>query len=155
LDKLLDWFSDSFLIYTKDGSEKSYVLIQQVSKHFLESNIYIRVPLRGATSYGDLYMDEENSIFLGHSLIEAYTYCEDQDWINIILTPSATIKAQKMGFTPSHHSFTNKNIKLILEENYLIFPAPIRLIGVFAVPLMLIPQTTCKRVKKTLNTHQA
>ena len=113
------WFSDSFVFYSKDDSKQSYVLIQQAAKHFIESNIYHHIPLRGAIAFGNLYTDEINRLIIGHSLVEAYIYCEDQDWVNLILTPSATIKARELGFTPSHHSFDDQGIKLnkLTSEN--------------------------------------
>ena len=113
------WFSDSFIFYSKDGSKQSYVVIQQAGKHFLESNIYHRIPLRGAIAFGNLYTDQSNRLVIGNSLVEAYTYCEDQDWVNLILTPSAVLKAIDFGLTPPHHSFSDKGIKLktLLPEN--------------------------------------
>lgn len=106
------WFSDSFVFYSRDGSKQSYVVIQQAGKHFLESNIYHGIPLRGAIAFGNLYTDESSRIVIGHSLVEAYKYCEDQDWINLILTPSAALRAIELGFTPPHHSFVAEGIKL-------------------------------------------
>ena len=110
------WFSDSFIFYSKDGSEQSYGVIIQAGKHFLTSNIYHRIPLRGAIAFGNLYTDENNGIVIGNSLVEAYTYCEAQDWINLILTPSAALKAIELGFTPQHHSFVDEGIKLKEER---------------------------------------
>jgi hypothetical protein len=113
------WFSDSFIFYSMDGSGGSYTVIQEACKHFLESNIYHRVPMRGAIAFGNLYTDENSKLVIGNSLVEAYTYCEDQNWINFILTPSAARRAIELGFTPQHHSFVDEGIilKTLPTEN--------------------------------------
>lgn len=109
---IYQWFSDSFIFYSRDGSAQSYVIIQQAAKHFLESNIYNRIPLRGAVAFGNLYVEEDKSIVIGPSLVEAYLYCENQEWVNVILTLSAAAKVKQFNLILEHHSFTSEDIKL-------------------------------------------
>ncbi len=106
------WFSDTFLIITQDGSPSAYVVIQQAAKHFLINNISSRVPFRGAVAYGLMYSNTNSHTFIGKALIEAYHYCEDQDWLGLILTPSAIKKAREYGLEPLDHDFVEKNIPM-------------------------------------------
>jgi hypothetical protein len=56
------------------------------------------IPVKGAISCGDLYVDSENTLFFGEALIEAYEYGENHDWIGLLLCPSMEerFKGQKI-----------------------------------------------------------
>jgi hypothetical protein len=90
------WFSDSFLFYTSDSSAESYPCIEQESRHFFIGAIYKRIPIRGALTIGELYVDKDNNIFVGPAVIDAYEYAEKQDWLGFILTPNARNKLRKL-----------------------------------------------------------
>lgn len=83
------WFSDTFIIFTKGSSLSEFVLIEQASRLFFQKLILNKIAVRGALSYGDLYSQKEENIFLGEALIDAYEYGEQQNWLNFIVTPSA------------------------------------------------------------------
>jgi len=51
-------------------------------------------------------------MIIGASFLEAYQYCEDQNWIGLLLTPSATTTLRKIGLEPLHHDFVVENIPL-------------------------------------------
>ncbi len=103
------WFSDTFIIFSKDDGIKSYTIIQQAATHLLATLLYKQIPLRGALSFGKMYINEEKNIFLGPALIEAYKYGEDQNWINFTITPSAKNEILRCGLNPLHHSFTDSS----------------------------------------------
>jgi hypothetical protein len=103
------WFSDTFLMYTSDDSAESYIVIQYASKYFIEKCIYSRVPIRGAISFGVLYHTEDNRSFIGTAFLEAFEYAEDQDWIGLLITPSAVKKAESLGMYPTRHDFVQSN----------------------------------------------
>jgi hypothetical protein len=92
------WFSDTFIVYTKDDSIKSFDAIESFARWFLYFLITANIPVKGAISCGDLYVDSENTLFLGEALIEAYEWGENQDWIGLLLCPSMEerFKGQKM-----------------------------------------------------------
>lgn len=106
------WFSDSFLLYTIDDSPSSYGVIEQASKHFFCKNISIRIPMRGAIAFGLFHTDETMRTYIGQALIDAYLYCEDQDWIGLILTPTATHQVRSYGLEPLHHDFTDQEVPM-------------------------------------------
>jgi hypothetical protein len=51
-------------------------------------SIEMRIPLRGATAYGEIVSDEEKRIILGQPIIDAYELEKRQEWIGIIFHPS-------------------------------------------------------------------
>ena len=100
------WFSDTFLIFSKDNSIQSYVILLQCATLLMEKLLYKQIPMRGAISFGQMIIDEEKKIYMGPALIDAYKYAEDQNWINFVITPSAKAEIIKNGLNPSHHNFT-------------------------------------------------
>lgn len=83
------WFSDSFLLFTKDDSGSSLASIESISRWFMYFLIEARIPLRGAIAAGHMYADPSHRVFFGPAMIDAYEYGEGQDWIGLILRPSA------------------------------------------------------------------
>lgn len=55
--------------------------------HAIAASIRSRLPLRGATAYGDFEVME--SIYVGKAIDEAASWYESGDWIGVHLTPSA------------------------------------------------------------------
>ena len=47
------------------------------------------IPLRGATSFGEIVKSNENNIFVGKAVDEAASWHEEVDWIGVFMTPSA------------------------------------------------------------------
>jgi hypothetical protein len=90
------WFSDSFLFYTSGCSKESYICIEQEARHFFIEAIWKRLPLRGALTVGEFYVDKDNNIFVGPALIDAYEYAEKQDWLGFLLTPNARDKLKEL-----------------------------------------------------------
>jgi len=96
------WFSDTFLLYSLDDSIKSYNTVYSAAKQFFDyMTITKKWLLRGAIAVGDFYVDMNNSIYLGEALIDAYNFTEKQDWIGMVLTPTAYEKLSTHG-----HAFT-------------------------------------------------
>lgn len=46
------------------------------------------LPVRGAVAHGEMYVDEENSLFLGKALTRAYELEQRQNWICVALDES-------------------------------------------------------------------
>ncbi len=91
------WFSDTFLFYSIDDSKDSFLDIEFFARWFTYFSISHGTPLRGAISCGDFYADNQNSIFFGQALVEAYEYGENQNWLGFLLCPSATEEMQAIG----------------------------------------------------------
>jgi hypothetical protein len=89
------WFSDTFLIYSKDDSDESFVLIEQASRLFFYKMINKSIPLRGALSIGSFYSHKKRNIFIGQALIDGYRYTEKQDWLGFVITPQSHERLKK------------------------------------------------------------
>lgn len=91
------WFSDSFIFYSQGASDIGFSSIEQISRHFFLTLIQKGIPVRGTLAFGELYADRDNNILFGKGLLEAYQYAENQDWIGLILTPSAILRMEEIG----------------------------------------------------------
>lgn len=91
------WFSDTFVAYASDDSGRSFSFIDLFSRYFAYFLIEASIPVRGALSCGDFYTDRSNSLYFGPALIEACEYGEAQDWIGLLLCPSAEGQLDKLG----------------------------------------------------------
>lgn len=100
-------FSDTFVVYTPDPEPKSYAWFVSACKNLIEKSIRIELPLKGAISVGPAHFSTSPPIFLGASFVEAYEYCEDQDWLGLLLTPSATKTLRDHGLEPLRHDFVD------------------------------------------------
>ncbi len=90
------WFSDTFIVYTDDNSVNSFGAIDSLSRWFFYFLITSDIPVRGAISCDTFYVDKENDLFFGEALIEAYEYGEHQDWIGLLLCPSAEERLEQL-----------------------------------------------------------
>ncbi len=107
------WFSDSFILYSKDDSAVHYTWLSLCARQFICDCIDDHIPLRGAISFGPLLVDSEEKVIIGKALIEAYEESEMQDWIGLILTKSAINKIKKYGLShPDHVNFVKVGIPI-------------------------------------------
>ena len=91
------WFSDTFIVYSKDDTVESIDAIDNISRWFCYFLITGNIPVRGAISCDSFYADSDNGLFFGEALIEAYEYGEAQDWIGFLLCPSAEERLKHLG----------------------------------------------------------
>jgi hypothetical protein len=49
---------------------------------------------------------------MGKAFLESYEYGEDQNWLGLLLTSSATRKVSEYSLNPLHHSYINRDIPL-------------------------------------------
>ena len=92
--------SDTFLIIGEDDSAESFAQVEYMSRLFAGSLLGIHVPLRGAIACDRFYADLGERTFFGRALVEAYRTGESQDWIGLLLCPSAERRLDGMS-TPS------------------------------------------------------
>jgi len=88
LGLICSWFSDTFIIYSRDDSEREFAYVEQVGRLFFQELILHHIPVRGAITHGALYSQSAENVFVGPALIDAYRYGENQKWLGFILTPS-------------------------------------------------------------------
>jgi hypothetical protein len=116
-------FSDTFVIFTQNLSPSSYPWFMLQCTETIKRSIEVRMPLRGAISVGIAYTSNVPPIVMGKAFVEAYEYAEDQDWIGLLLTPSATTKLREAGLEPLHHDFVEDELPLrkMPKQNVLAY----------------------------------
>lgn len=86
-------FSDSVLLYTRqDSTESLRQLLLAVGWLLFETITATYTMVRCGISYGRAYIDQENSIFVGWPIIEAYRFEQSQLWAGAALTEAATAR---------------------------------------------------------------
>jgi len=112
------FYADTFIIYSKSDRISCYPELIRVSKNFINTCIYKKLPVRGAVSFGDISFRHDKRILMGKAFLESYVYGEDQNWLGLLLTPSASKELLQNGLEPSRHGFINRDIPL---RKYSIF----------------------------------
>ena len=127
------WFSDTFIIYTDDDSKGSFQIIDSILRWFLYFLIIKGdgIPVRGAISCDEFYIDRKNNLFFGGALIEAYEYGEAQDWIGFLLCPSAEERLKYLEVPPAKtfRDYAYTDIPLKKELSNLNNNLPALIIG--------------------------
>ncbi|HEY44510.1 MAG TPA: hypothetical protein G4O11_11070 [Anaerolineae bacterium] len=81
------WFSDTILIYTlEDTDENVRALTSSLGWLLFETMLEVDTRLRCGVSYGEAFIDAENSIYVGQPLIEAHRLEQSQEWSGGALT---------------------------------------------------------------------
>ena len=116
-------FSDTIVIFAPDLEAPSYGWFLLQCRKLMNKSITIRLPLRGAISVGTAFISKLPLMIIGPSFLEAHEYCEDQNWIGLLLTPSATLTLRQAGLEPLHHDFVTDDIPLrkMSLENVLAY----------------------------------
>ncbi len=85
-------FSDSIIINTLDEKEESLLAILRACSSLYYLFLNINFPIRGCISYGSFERIPDESgggvIVAGKSILDAYYYEEEQDWIGIMISPT-------------------------------------------------------------------
>lgn len=113
------FFSDTFIFYTENDSQDSYRRIRAASTIFFRA-IFLRsktpkFPMRGCLHVGQFYADEEDGIFFGPALIDAYEKAEGQNWIGFVLSKKAREKSE---------AYESAGSKLNNEQWFLEYEVP-------------------------------
>lgn len=116
-------FADTIVILTQTAEPRDYPWFLLHCKKLITRSISLRLPLRGAISIGQIDVAEQHPILLGAPFLEAHRYCDDQDWVGLLMTPSATLALRNAGLEPRHHDFVDGPIPLrkCLPDNVLAF----------------------------------
>lgn len=105
-------FSDTIVIFASDLEARSYGWFLLQCRILIEKSIAVRLPVRGAISVGTAFISSSPPMIIGPSFLEAHEYCEDQDWVGLLLTPSATLAIRQAGLEPLHHDFVLDDVPL-------------------------------------------
>lgn len=106
------FYADTFIIYSKSQKINNYPGLISASKTFIRKCIHKRLPVRGAVSFGEISFGHDKRILIGKAFLESYSYGEDQNWLGLILTPSASQELIENGLSPVRHGFVNQDIPL-------------------------------------------
>jgi|GEM_PF-1162777 len=87
------WFSDTILLYSLEDNEDGYQKLIETSSWVINHTI-VRpdVRFRIGVSYGKVFIDPENRIYLGKAIAEAYELQSRQEWSGGALTPKTEAK---------------------------------------------------------------
>ena len=105
-------FSDTIVIMAPDLKARSFGWFLIQCEILITRSITVRLPLRGAISVGTAFISTSPPMIIGPSFIEAHEYCEDQNWIGLLLTPSATTALRQVGLEPLQFDFVCDAIPL-------------------------------------------
>jgi hypothetical protein len=83
------WFSDTFVFYTEGEETSQLGFLSLLAQEFAYYLIRSKIPVRGAIAHGLVYADHNAGVIFGDALGEAYEFAESQDWLGLILCPSA------------------------------------------------------------------
>jgi hypothetical protein len=103
-------FSDTLVLFGPTFKSYAWFLLQ--CKNLIKDSIKLRLPLRGAISFGTTFSSSRQRIVIGRPFLDAYRYCEDQNWVGLLLTPTAVQTLRGKGFEPLHHDFVSGPIPL-------------------------------------------
>jgi len=91
---LSSWFSDTFIIYTRDDDLEHFAHLESAARVFFQLLLTKHIPVRGCISHGRLYSHARQNVFIGPALIEAHAYGEALDWLGYCLAPSVEARLQ-------------------------------------------------------------
>lgn len=111
-------YADTLVFFAPDEKPLSYSHLLHLCKMIICKSIVIRLPLRGAISVGPTYEAKGYPVFVGPAMLEAHRYGDAQDWIGLIMAPSATRKIREAGLEPARHDFVRRGI--CLKEDSLL-----------------------------------
>jgi hypothetical protein len=113
------WFSDSFLFYSKGESKHAYDALRRAACNFFDGCTMDKLPLRGAITYGELWANKREGIYVGKGLVEAVKHADSGKPFRLLMVKSAVDQARKIGFTPENHRFKNRKMPLKGNEGQL------------------------------------
>lgn len=103
-------FSDTLVLFGPTFRSYAWFLLQ--CKNLIKDSIRLRLPLRGAISFGTTFSSSRQRIVIGRPFLDAYGYCEGQNWVGLLLTPIAVQTLRDNGLEPLRHDFVAGPIPL-------------------------------------------
>jgi hypothetical protein len=78
-------FSDSIILASYDDDETNCLKLLVFNYRLMRTMIAQGFLIRGGVSYGDMFVDLEDSVFVGKALTEAYELEMNQEWVGITI----------------------------------------------------------------------
>lgn len=109
-------FSDSIILIANGDDEISFLKLIVYARKLLIALISMKLPARGAVSYGELYENPTNNLVIGKSLTDAYLLEQSQDWIGVAISDEAESRYKEL-----FSQFTG-----VLGDVFLRYPVPFK-----------------------------
>jgi len=78
----ISWFSDTILIYSRrDDNDACKKLLQTVGWLIFENMLSPNTRIRAGISYGEAFINEQEEIYIGKAIVDAYMLEKKQKWI--------------------------------------------------------------------------
>jgi hypothetical protein len=92
------WFSDTVLLYTKRDTDEAVAdLVTTVASLLFETIIEGSTKIRAGLAYGEAFIDQDSSLYVGRPIIDAHCLEKAQDWAGAALTASACARIPQSG----------------------------------------------------------
>jgi hypothetical protein len=89
----LAWFSDTILLYTKQDSDECVTaLLSTVGWLIFETLVQGEMKIRSGISYGEAFVDGNDSLYVGRPIVDAYKLQQCQKWSGGALTQDAVLR---------------------------------------------------------------
>jgi len=87
-------FSDSIVLSMNGDGPESLIAVAGACSRLLADLLNEGIPVRGAIAFGEFIRDTfgESAFVAGRAVIEAYKFEQHQDWIGVMLAPSAVVR---------------------------------------------------------------
>ncbi len=114
----IGWFSDTVLFYSlEDSEEDCRTVIESTAWLIFFTMLNPPLRVRAAVSYGEVFVDESNGLFIGTPLIEAYKLQELQNWSGGALAPSVIKRIPKDYFGAKVYDWYFTDYPVPLKRN--------------------------------------
>lgn len=95
-------FSDSIFIFSKDNEFVSLRHFLTCVKRLMRMALRAEIPLKGAVAFGDIVVDEEQNLFCGQPIIDAYLLEEDLQYMGVVFHHSFEDVYERLSDTRFH-----------------------------------------------------
>ena len=117
-------FSDTILFYIEEESLLSFLHILLTSARLVSLMFLNGLPIRGAITKGELYVDDSNSLILGEGLIRALDLEKEQQWAGAIIDSERINIPHDLTDEPSSYG---KQWSIIGKSEHLLkYEAPLK-----------------------------
>lgn len=89
--------SDTFVVYTIEREPQDVIQFVWNVHHMLFYSILYEFPIRGTLATGEILINEEQNIFLGPAILEAFQLEKQQDWSGACIAPSLQLYIEEIG----------------------------------------------------------
>lgn len=107
-------FSDSIVVITRGGTQDDLNRICKAGAILMQTALESGFALRGAMAFGNMVFDEENQIFFGSALVDAYLLEESLAFYGVVFHES-TESAVKKALAGDEHYYPVEDIEVQLK----------------------------------------